>query len=100
MKSASKTAFWDGLRLWAGALVFFLAMMGGCAAPKPEGWHPGSKKEMKMLIGQTVIEAIHQYQKQLWERRVQVPKAGSHMSRDTQPAPKLSPGSGDEDNRF
>ena len=99
MSQAGKTAFRDGLRLWAAAMVFFFAMMFGCSATKPEGWHPADEKGMKMLIGQTVIEAIHQYQTQLWERGVQVPKAGSHMNQDTQPAPKLSPGQGGENNR-
>lgn len=99
VNQVGKTAFRDGLRLWAAAMVFFLAMMGGCAAPKSTGWHPKSKKEMKMLIGQTVMEAIHQYQMQLWKDGVQIPKAGSHMNQDTQPAPKLSPGTDDENNR-
>lgn len=99
MSQVGRTAFQDGLRLWAAAMVFFLAMMGGCAAPKSTGWHPKSEKEMRMLIGQTVIEAIHQYQKQLWERGVQVPKAGSHMNKEIQPALKLSPGPSDESNR-
>lgn len=99
MRQARKTAFWDGLRLWAGAMLFFLAMMGGCAAPKSTGWHPKSKKEMRMLIGQTIMEAIHQYQTQLWKSGVQVPKAGSHMNKDVLPVPKLSPGQDDENNR-
>lgn len=99
MRQARKAAFWDGLRLWAAAMVFFLAMMGGCAATKQAGWHPKSEKEMRMLIGQTVMEAIHQYQTQLWERGVQVPKVGSHINKDVSPATKLSPGPDDESNR-
>lgn len=94
-----KTAFRDGLRLWAAAMLFFFAMMFGCSATKPMGWHPESKKEMKMLIGRTVIEALHQYRMRLWKDGVQVPKAGSHMSQDTQPAPKLAPEQNGEDNR-
>ncbi len=82
-----------------GALLFFLAMMGGCAAPKPMEWHPADKNEMKMLIGQMVIEAIHQYQTQLWKNGVQIPKVGSHMNKEIQPALKLSPGPSDENNR-
>jgi hypothetical protein len=94
-----KTAFWDGLRLWAAAMLFFLAMMFGCAAPKTAGWHPESEQEMKVLIGQTVMEAIHQYRMQLWKGGVQVPDTGSHMNKETSPAPKLPLGPGDEDNR-
>lgn len=80
-------------------MIFFLAMMFGCSAPKPAGWHPADKSEMKMLIGQTVMEAIHQYRMQLWKNGVQAPKAGSSMNKETQPAPKLSPEPGDEDNK-
>ncbi len=99
MSQAGKTAFWDGLRLWASAMLFFLAMMSGCAAPKSTGWHPKSEKEMRMLIGQTVIEALHQYQTQLWKSGVQVPKVGSHMNKDVSPAQKLLPEQDDENNR-
>lgn len=99
MSQTSKTAFWDGLRLWAATMVFFLAMMGGCAAPKSTGWHPKSEKEMRMLIGRMVMEALHQYQMQLWKGGVQVPKAGSHMNKGVLPVPKLSSGQDNERNR-
>ena len=99
MRQTEKIAFRDGLRLWAAAMILFLAMMFGCSATKPTGWHPADKNEMKMLIGQTATEAIHLYQTQLWERGVQVPKAGSRMNKDVSPATELSPGQGGEDNR-
>lgn len=99
MSRSGKAAFWDGLRLWAGAMFFFLAMMGGCAAPKSMGWHPADKKEMKMLIGQTVMEVLHQYQTQLWKSGVQVPKVGSHMNKDVLPARKLLLEQDGKDNR-
>jgi hypothetical protein len=85
--------------LWAATLLFFFAMVFGCSATKPTGWHPKSKKEMKMLIGQTVMEAIHQYQTQLWESGVQVPKAGSRMNKEAQPAQKTVPKQDGKDNR-
>lgn len=99
MSQVGKTAFWDGLYLWAASMLFFFAMMFGCSTPKLVAWHPADKNEMKMLIGQTVMEAIYQYQTQLWARGVQIPKAGSRMNQDTQLAPKLSPGQDDENNR-
>jgi hypothetical protein len=99
MRRVGKMAFREGLRLWAAAMLLFFAMMFGCSATKPVGWHPKSEKEMKMLIGQTVMEAIHQYQMQLWRGGVQVPKAGSRMNKEVQPAQKLVPKQDGRDNR-
>ncbi len=99
MSQSWKNSLLEGLALWAAAMVFSLAMMGGCAAPKLTGWHPKSKQEMKMLIGQTVMEALRQYQTQLWKDGVQVPKAGSHMNKEISPARKLPPEQDGKDNR-
>ncbi len=80
-------------------MLFFLAMMGGCAAPKSTGWYPKSEKELRMLIGRTAMEAIHQYQTRLWKSGVQVPKAGSHMNKDVSPTRKQPPKQDGKDNR-
>lgn len=51
----------------AGLLVFGAC---GCAAPQPRpqppetrGWVPADKDEFKMTVGQTVLEAIFQYER-------------------------------------
>lgn len=41
------------------------AACGGCQSPNQplgSGWHPASEKEMRRVIGETVIQAMHQYQ--------------------------------------
>jgi hypothetical protein len=50
-------------------VLFTLAFWAGCASQSQHGgWHPESKEEMRNLIGQTVIDAAHQYNKALAER--------------------------------
>ena len=36
----------------------------GCQATDPlvKGWHPATEHEMRQVIGETVIQALHQYQ--------------------------------------
>lgn len=45
-----------------GLLVFCAC---GCTAPGPtsgpSGWYPQTQEELRLLIGQTVLEAVHQY---------------------------------------
>ena len=84
---------------WTLAWAAVVVLLFGCSASKPLGWHPKSKQEMKALIGQTVMEAVHQYRMQLWKNGVEVPKVGSHMNKEVPPAAKLSPGSNDGSNR-
>jgi hypothetical protein len=49
-------------------VLFTLAFWSGCVAPEHRGWHPESKEEMRNLIGQTVMDAAHQYNKALAEQ--------------------------------
>lgn len=45
------------------AFVCLAFFAWGCTAPQSRtGWLPESKKEMHMLVGQSVLEAISQYQ--------------------------------------
>lgn len=49
--------------LWALGLV--PASMAGCLGPTPpRQWDP-SKQEMRMLMGNTVMQALHQYQQNM-----------------------------------
>lgn len=42
-------------------IAFSLATLFGCSTTRPNTWHPKSRAELVQLIGQTTMEAIHQY---------------------------------------
>ena len=47
----------------AAMVCYGLIWITGCTSPgsHQSEWHPKTKKEMKMLIGQTTLDAMHQY---------------------------------------
>lgn len=52
----------------AAAAIILLTLFSGCAAHNPKsgmGWHPRSEQKMRILIGTTTMEALHQYQTHL-----------------------------------
>jgi hypothetical protein len=70
------------LAVFAGlGLCFLASSLAGCSTLHTEhpGWHPESKEEMRQLIGQTVMDAAHQYNRQLHEARKKAMKNGGKL---------------------
>ena len=42
-------------------------LLPGCTSPgsNQSEWHPKTKKEIQMIIGQTTLDAIHQYRRMI-----------------------------------
>lgn len=54
-------------------LTFWLGGIFGCAS-QPKGWVPTSEDQFRQVVGETVMRAIDQYRRHLYEQATRMKK--------------------------